>query len=148
MIKNDVEILKEILKKRNISIDEFKMYKSHDEIPKEFFKFISWYLVQDGKITALCIRDKNIQHIDLSYFQELQDLHLIRCDISELSLSYLPKLTKLKLSVNIDQVDLSGLRELQELILSECNIQEIKIPQELRGKIKIIGFDENKIEWV
>jgi len=110
-----------------------------------------WYLVQDRKITALRIMNKNIQHIDLSYFQELQELYLIHCNISNLSLSKLPpKLTKLDLSrnENLTQVDLSGLQELQELDLRECNIQEIKIPQELRGKIRIIGFDENKIEWV
>ena len=147
-IETDIEVLERILKEQNLSLEEFVVYKNSDEVPKNLSEQPNkWYLIQDDKIIALCITsDKKLTRLDLSGLPELQKLILSYCDIGELNLTNLPKLTELDLEwdENLHQVDLSGLTELRELNLSDCGISDLSLSK-LPPKIAKLNLSCNNL---
>ena len=127
--KSEEEVLKKILSKHHLPVNDFKVYHSTNEIPDYFLQPDLWYLVEGNKIKMLRIRNKGLTQVDLSGLTSLEVLDLSWCNITDLKLSNLPNLKGLYLYDNkgLTHVDLSGLTSLEELYLSGCNITDLKL---------------------
>jgi len=129
--KSDEEILKEILVKHNLSINDFRVYNSTSERPDYYYCCDPnlWYIIQDNKVKKLVISSEGLTRLDLSGLTNLEKLELNWCNLTDLKLSNLPNLKELYLYGNsaLTQVDLSGLTNLEKLNLRACNITDLKL---------------------
>lgn len=123
MEKTDVEILKEVLKENNFSIDYFVVYKTNDSITQyHFAQPNEWYLIEGGSITALRISEAGLTGIKgLEKLKNLKELDL-------------------NLNESLKQVDLTWFDKLEKINLSACHLKQLIISSKVKGRIEISDY--------